>query len=38
MQYVAIVEEVVELMPTIGRGLYAAVMDDPELKDSRCRR
>jgi DNA-binding MarR family transcriptional regulator len=32
MQNVAIVEEVVELMPAIGRGLYATLMDDPEIK------
>lgn len=32
MQYVAIVEEVVELIPAIGRGVYATVMDDPEIK------
>ena len=31
MQNVAIVEEVVELMPAIGRGLYATLMDDPEI-------
>lgn len=32
MQYVAMVEEVVELIPAIGRGVYATVMDDPEIK------
>ena len=32
MQYFAIVEEVVELIPAIGRGAYAALMDDPEIK------
>jgi len=32
MQHVAIVEEVVELMPSIGRGLYATLMDDPEIR------
>ncbi len=32
MQNVAIVEEVVELMPAIGRGLYATLMDDPEIR------
>ena len=31
MYNIAIVEEVVELMPAIGRGLYATVMDDPEI-------
>ncbi len=31
MHNIAIVEEVVELMPAIGRGLYATVMDDPEI-------
>jgi DNA-binding MarR family transcriptional regulator len=31
MQHIAIVEEVVELMPAIGRGLYATLMDDPEI-------
>ncbi len=31
MHTIAIVEEVVELMPAIGRGLYATVMDDPEI-------
>ena len=31
MQNVAIVEEVVELLPAIGRGLYATLMDDPEI-------
>jgi DNA-binding MarR family transcriptional regulator len=32
MQNVAIVEEVVELMPAIGRGLYATLLHDPEIK------
>lgn len=32
MQYVAIVEEVVELIPAIGRGVYSTLMDDPEIK------
>jgi DNA-binding MarR family transcriptional regulator len=32
MQYVAIVEEVVELIPAIARGVYATLMDDPEIK------
>ncbi len=32
MQNVAIVEEVVELIPAIGRGVYATLMDDPEIK------
>jgi DNA-binding MarR family transcriptional regulator len=32
MQTVAIVEEVVELMPKIGRGLYATLLDDPEIR------
>ncbi len=31
MQTVAMVEEVVELLPAIGRGLYATLMDDPEI-------
>ena len=34
MQNVAIVEEVVELMPSIGRGLYATLMHDPEIRGS----
>ncbi len=32
MQTVSIVEEVVELMPKIGRGLYATLLDDPEIR------
>ncbi|HET9661225.1 MAG TPA: MarR family transcriptional regulator [Thermomicrobiales bacterium] len=31
MQTVAMVEEIVELLPAIGRGLYATLMDDPEI-------
>jgi DNA-binding MarR family transcriptional regulator len=31
MQNVAVVEEIVELLPSIGRGLYATLMDDPEI-------
>lgn len=31
MQSVAMVEEIVELLPDIGRGLYATLMDDPEI-------
>lgn len=33
MQIVAMVEEIVELLPEIGRGLYATLMDDPEIHD-----
>ena len=33
MQTVALVEEIVELLPEIGRGLYATLMDDPEIHD-----
>jgi DNA-binding MarR family transcriptional regulator len=25
------VEEIIELLPAIGRGLYATLMDDPEI-------
>ncbi|MCA9858175.1 MAG: winged helix-turn-helix transcriptional regulator [Thermomicrobiales bacterium] len=32
MQNVAIVEEVVELMPVIGRGLYATLLNDTEIQ------
>jgi DNA-binding MarR family transcriptional regulator len=32
MQTVAVVEEVVELLPAIGRGLYATLLDDPEIR------
>lgn len=32
MQSIAIIEEVVELLPSIGRGLYAALMGDPEIR------
>lgn len=32
MQTVAIVEEIVELLPAIGRGLYATLMDDPDIQ------
>jgi DNA-binding MarR family transcriptional regulator len=32
MQTVAMVEEIVELLPAIGRGLYATLMDDPEIR------
>jgi DNA-binding MarR family transcriptional regulator len=32
MQIVAMIEEIVELLPAIGRGLYATVMDDPEIR------
>lgn len=31
MQSLAMVEEIVELLPDIGRGLYATLMDDPEI-------
>ncbi len=33
MQTVVLVEEVVELLPEIGRGLYATLMDDREIRD-----
>lgn len=33
MQTVALIEEIVELLPEIGRGLYATLMDDPEIHD-----
>lgn len=33
MQDIAIVEEVVELIPAIGRGVYATLMEDPEIKE-----
>lgn len=33
MQTVALVEEIVELLPEIGRGLYATLMDDPDIHD-----
>jgi len=31
MHTVAIVEEIVELLPAIGRGIFASLMDDPEI-------
>lgn len=33
MKTVAFVEEIVELLPEIGRGLYATLMDDPAIGD-----
>ncbi len=33
MQTVAVVEEIVELLPEIGRGLYATLMDDSAIDD-----
>lgn len=33
MQTIALVEEIVELLPEIGRGLYATLMGDPEIHD-----
>lgn len=32
MQTIGIVEEVVELLPVIGRGLYSTLMADPEIQ------
>jgi DNA-binding MarR family transcriptional regulator len=31
MQTVAMVEEIIELLPVIGRGMYATLMGDPEI-------